>query len=116
MTPQDRSNEVSRIYLAALELPDSDRLGYVQRECVGDKALQRELESLLAWNAEVEPIKAALAGNAMNAVLPGVTASTTLDPKDGNHQRPGAANGHERFTAGTMFAGRFRIVAAPGRW
>ena len=48
MTPQDRSHEVSRIYLAARELPDSDRLAYVQRECAGDEALQRELESLLA--------------------------------------------------------------------
>ena len=65
MTPQDRSNEVSRIYLAARELPDSDRLAYVQRECAGDEALQRELESLLAWNSEVEPFMAALVRDAI---------------------------------------------------
>ena len=62
ITPQDPSNEVSRIYVAAPELPHSDRRAYVRRECAGDTALQRELESLLSWNADVEPVKAALAG------------------------------------------------------
>jgi hypothetical protein len=47
------SNDVSRIYGAALELPDADRLAYVRRECAGDEALQRQVESLLAWNADV---------------------------------------------------------------
>ena len=67
MTPEDRSHEVSRIYLAALELPGSDRLAYVQRECDGDEALQRELESLLAWNSDVEPVVAALVRDAIAA-------------------------------------------------
>ncbi len=115
MTPEDRSHEVSRIYLAALELPGSDRLAYVQRECDGDEALQRELESLLAWNSDVDPFVAALVRDAI-AALPTVgAASTTPDQAERVHQAIDAMTGDERFTAGTLFAGRFRIVTALGR-
>jgi len=85
MTPQDRSQEVSRIYLAARELPDSDRLAYVERECAGDEALQRELESLLAWNSEAEPVMDALVRDAI-AALPTVSvANTTPDQAERIH-------------------------------
>ena len=115
MTPEHRSHEVSRIYLAARELPDSERLAYVQRECGGDEALRRELESLLSWNAEVAPILAALAGDAIAGAEPGSTASTTVLPNEQIHQSVDGRAGDDTFTAGTIFAGRFRIVAALGR-
>jgi len=115
MTPQDRSQEVSRIYLAARELPDSDRLAYVERECAGDEALQRELESLLAWNSEAEPVMDALVRDAI-AALPTVSvANTTPDQAERIHPAMDGTPGEKRFTAGTLFAGRFRIVAALGR-
>jgi len=115
MTPHDWSHEVSRIYVAALELPESDRLAYVQRECAGDETLRRELESLLAWNAEVAPLVAALAGDAIAPAVAGATASTTLDPKEQVQRAIDGRTGDDTFTAGTIFAGRFRIVAALGR-
>ena len=93
MTPEDRSHEVSRIYLAALELPGSDRLAYVQRECDGDEALQRELESLLAWNSDVEPVVAALVRDAIAALPTVAVASTTPDQAERIHQ---AVDDHDR--------------------
>ena len=114
MSPKGHhSNEVSRIHGAALELPDADRLAYVRRECAGDEALQREVESLLAWNADVAPLIAALAGEAV--ALPVPTASTTLGLEAPIHQAVGRGAGDQRLTAGTVLAGRFRIVAAIGR-
>jgi tetratricopeptide (TPR) repeat protein len=107
------SNEVSRIRAAALELPDADRRAYVRRECAGDEALQREVESLLAWNADVAPLIAALAGEAV--VLPVPTASTTLSPEEPVHPAVSRGSVEPRLTAGTVLAGRFRIVAAIGR-
>ncbi|HET9266729.1 MAG TPA: protein kinase [Vicinamibacterales bacterium] len=114
MSPQGHhSNDVSRIYGAALELPESDRLAYLRRECAGDEALQREVESLLAWNADVAPLIAALAGEPV--ALPVPTASTTLSPEGPVHQAVSRGTGEQRLTAGTIIAGRFRIVAAVGR-
>jgi len=116
MTPHGHhSNDVSRIYGAALELPDADRLAFVRRECAGDEALQREVESLLDWNADVAPLVAALARNPIVPPLPGATASTTLAHDDSIPNAAAAAAGDARFTAGTIFAGRFRIVATIGR-
>ena len=61
VSPQGHhSNDVSRIYRAALELPESDRLAHVRRECAGDDALRREVESLLAWDADVAPLERAV--------------------------------------------------------
>jgi eukaryotic-like serine/threonine-protein kinase len=114
MTPKGHhSNDVSRIHRAALDLPESDRLAYVRRECAGDEALQREVESLLAWNADLAPLIAALAGEAV--ALPVPTASTTLGPEEPIHHAVSRGTGDQRLTAGTILAGRFRIVAAIGR-
>ena len=73
-----RSSDVSRIYAEALELPESARLAFVRRACAGDEALQREVEGLLSWNADVAPLVAALAGHAPLPPLPGTTVTTTL--------------------------------------
>ena len=115
MTPTGhRSNDVSRICDAALELPDADRLAFVRRECAGDEALRREVESRLDWNADVAPLVAALAGNPIPP-LPAATASTTVGADAPIRRAATGDGGDVRFTAGTIVAGRFRIVAAIGR-
>src|SRR5262245_29397755 len=115
MTPQDRSKDVSRIYLAARELSDSQRLVYLQGACGEDEALRREVESLLEWNADLAPILAALAGDAAAPALPAVTASTTFGEQAPMPPAGSGKPGDGGFTAGTIFAGRFRIIAPIGR-
>jgi eukaryotic-like serine/threonine-protein kinase len=53
VTPE-RYQEVGRLYRAALELEPSQRAAYLAQECGGDKALIKDVESLLAYDARSE--------------------------------------------------------------
>jgi eukaryotic-like serine/threonine-protein kinase len=48
----DQWAEVKRLFHAALDLPGPERLAYVRREAAGDDTLLREVESLLAAEAD----------------------------------------------------------------
>ena len=50
MTPE-RYKQVGQIYLAALELESNQRAAYLGEACAGDEDLQREVESLLEYQA-----------------------------------------------------------------
>ena len=49
---RDRWQQVKKLYEAALELEAGERTGFLERACGSDKALRRELESLLRHRAE----------------------------------------------------------------
>lgn len=53
MTPE-RYQQIGRLYHAALELSQSERAVWLDRECAGDEALRREVESLIAADEQAE--------------------------------------------------------------
>jgi serine/threonine-protein kinase len=53
MTPE-RYKQVGEIYRAALDLDPGERAAFVERECAGDDALRREVESLLEYRDRAE--------------------------------------------------------------
>jgi len=46
----DRWEQINRIWDAALEVPEEERPGFLERNCQGDEELRREVESLLAYD------------------------------------------------------------------
>jgi len=69
----ERWHEVSRLYHAARARSPEDRAAFLADACIGDNALQREVESLLAQ----EPLSHSFLGNPMIAA-PGEIPSGTL--------------------------------------
>src|SRR5262245_18901404 len=53
MTPE-RWRQVEQLYIAALEREDDQRAAFLDKACAGDETLRREVESLLAHEAQVE--------------------------------------------------------------
>lgn len=53
MTPERRAR-VEEIFLAAIELPEAERLGHVESACGDDEELRREVLSLLAYQEEID--------------------------------------------------------------
>ena len=58
MTPE-RWEQIGQLYEAALQLPPAERAAYLARRCGEDDALRREVESLLAAEAEAGAFLAA---------------------------------------------------------
>jgi Tol biopolymer transport system component/predicted Ser/Thr protein kinase len=52
--PAERSERIEQLYHAARERDPVERTAFLQQACAGDEALQQEVESLLAEDAEVE--------------------------------------------------------------
>jgi eukaryotic-like serine/threonine-protein kinase len=74
------------VFLAALELPASDRPAFLAEAC-GDDALRQEVDSLLAFHQDGEPME-------------GGSAPDPVEPT---------------FAPGEVFAGRYRMIARIGR-
>jgi len=70
MTPE-RFQRVSEIYHAALDRPAGERAAFVEQMCPGDGELRREVESLLAADANAGPFMAAAPEPAMETQLIG---------------------------------------------
>jgi serine/threonine-protein kinase len=88
----ERFARVRAIFEAALEQPARDRLAFVKGACVGDAALLREVEAMLAADATGDPL----------LDRPPSTPSSSA-PEEG------------RFPAGTVLAGRYRILGRLGQ-
>lgn len=84
-----------RIYAAVLELPAAQRDGYLDRECADDAALRAEVDSLLEFAASPSMV---ISGELVAEQAAEVDQAATAD-----------------FTAGDVFADRYRIVSALGR-
>src|SRR5438046_8911039 len=51
--PAERSDRIEQLYHAARERGPDERATFLQQACAGDEALRREVESLLAEDADV---------------------------------------------------------------
>jgi serine/threonine-protein kinase len=91
VTPE-RFARVRAIFEAALDQPARDRQGFVKGACAGDAVLQREVEAMLAADATGAPL----------LDRPASTPSSSA-PDEG------------RFPAGTVLAGRYRILGRLGQ-
>ena len=88
----ERFARVRAIFEAALEQPARDRQGFVKGACAGDHVLLREVEAMLAADATGAPL----------LDRPASTPSSSA-PEEG------------RFPAGTVLAGRYRILGRLGQ-
>ncbi len=88
VTPQ-RFAQVRAIFEAAVERPVAERRAFAAGACAGDAALLREVEAMLAADATADPL---------------------LD-----RQKVSSAPEEGRFPAGTVLAGRYRILGLLGR-
>src|SRR5262245_9777143 len=91
VTPE-RFARVRAIFEAALEQPSAQRGAFVKGACVGEPALLREVEAMLAADATGAPL----------LDRPASTPSSSA-PDEG------------RFPAGTVLAGRYRILGRLGQ-
>src|SRR5437870_10291690 len=87
MTNSDRWQQVERLYHDALERPASERAQFVRDACGGDEALQREVESLLAYASDAQqfmdaPVIAVAAASGPSEAEDGslLAAGTQLGP------------------------------------
>jgi hypothetical protein len=108
MTPE-RHQHIKRLFLAAVELSPSEQEAFLGMACGTDEELRREIQSLLDNHRtqtlleSTAPAGAALFSTALTSTRPKETASDAAD--DADPARP----------AGTMIAGRYRLVAPLGR-
>jgi predicted ATPase len=72
MTPQ-RFQRVSEIYHAAMDRPTGERAAFLDQACEGDSGLRREVQSLLAADAEAGAFMATATGGAMDTQAVGAT-------------------------------------------
>src|SRR5579863_9631637 len=92
VTPQ-RFAQVRAIFEAAVERPVTERRSFAAGACGGDTALLREVEAMLAAEAQPDPI---------------------LD-RNPDRNPPSSAPEEGRFPAGTVLAGRYRILGLLGQ-
>jgi predicted Ser/Thr protein kinase len=90
LTPE-RFARVRAIFEAALERPAAERRAFAAGACVGDAALLREVEAMLAAEARSDPL------------LPRERPPSSSAPEEG------------RFPSGTILGERYRILGLLGR-
>ena len=84
---------IRQVFEAALERPQAERRAFVEAACGSDAGLRAEIDRMLAAEEE-------LLGRLDDTARTGVHPAEAID--------------ESRFDAGTLFAGRFRIVARLG--
>ena len=106
MDPQQQHDRIKRLFLAAVELEPEARQAFLEHACDGDDELRAEVESLLAHHRPstiIEPSEPAPAPRPASPVSPG------------RHAASGSGTEDSRFDAGTLVAGRYRIIGRIGR-
>ena len=98
MTPE-RWQQVEQIYHSALERGESQRASFLKEACAGDEELRREVESLLAQQAEAENfIEApALEVAAKGVAVVGDSAQVTVSVRSQDPSRVGQTVSHYRI-------------------
>ncbi|HUO07038.1 MAG TPA: serine/threonine-protein kinase [Phycisphaerae bacterium] len=139
MSP-DKYNRVKEIFLAACDKPDAERTSYIQNAAKGDAEILREVESLLHEHhrdTQIMPNDPESPIGSMSAILShaGIEVGQPIDDPDAQPDILGQNNtryldesstsslssSHSgfvdagRFMAGTMVAGRYRIIELLGR-
>jgi hypothetical protein len=104
----ERHEQVKHIFLAACDLQPTEIAAFLNRVCAGDAELRQEVQSLLANHPSETIIGAALTKNhpaRLRRPVPSHVAGV-----DSTGPPP-----QERFSPGTILAGRFRVIAPLGR-
>lgn len=104
MTPE-RHEQIKRLFLAACELEGAARADYLARECSEDDELRTEIESLLKHHLE----KTILENEQLNTGPADVLMQADIPTKISPVQGP------QVWTAGTIVAGRYRIINILGQ-
>ena len=68
MVPE-RWRQISEIFHAALGRDEASQRAFLDVACMGDESLRREVESLLAYPSDVEPLLGVPTGESMGTVL-----------------------------------------------
>ncbi len=89
----DTFRRIRRIFEEALERPEGRRRVFVENACDGDALLLREVNRMLSAEGQAAPL--------LDAIAPGPPSSSA--PEEG------------RFPAGTVLAGRYRILGLLGK-
>ncbi|HEY2414727.1 MAG TPA: serine/threonine-protein kinase [Pirellulaceae bacterium] len=115
MTPE-RHQQIKRLFLAAVELAPGEVESFLERECRDDAELLAEVESLLA-NHRTETLLGR--GTKISTEVSAVPSDTDTGTEAAlaraeMHAKAASAERVVR-SAGTMIAGRYRIVSPLGR-
>jgi eukaryotic-like serine/threonine-protein kinase len=54
--PSNRWEEINCLYDAVVDLAEADRTSFLEKACAGDAELRREVESLLAYDKQAQPL------------------------------------------------------------
>ncbi len=103
MDPQ-RHERIKRLFLAACELEPDARNAFLEQACDGDAELRSEVESLLAHHRPTTIIE-----------TPQQPTTRRQQPPAGSPTGSQSGLDSSRFAAGTLVAGRYRIVGQLGR-
>jgi serine/threonine-protein kinase len=94
----DEHQRAHEIFLRAAALAPAEREAFLDLECAGDGALRQRVQALLSQQDET-----------------GDVSRMAMGPLVTERSQPDDAAGPERFTAGDVFAERYRIVTLLGR-
>jgi serine/threonine-protein kinase len=110
----ERFGRVRAIFEEALEQPAPGRAAFVARACVGEPDVEREVLAMLAADAEANPLLDARGSPGPRGPgLPGGDAVRRPGPLGPG--LPDSTPEEGRFPAGTVLAGRYRILGLLGR-
>ncbi len=116
-----RYQQVKRLYMAAAELDARQVAAFLAAACADDEALRREVESLLAHHRPVtllvDETRQAGAGQLVRPALDELLATPsgttgTVPPRAGSRSVDAEP---ERFSPGTILAGRYRMLGLLGK-
>ena len=110
--------KVRAIFESALERPPEERDGFLRGACGDDAAMLAELERMLAAEDQSHRLIDSVRAETKDGLCPSckseIGESHRFCPFCGT-PAPGTPSEEGRFRAGTLFAGRFRIVGLLGR-
>jgi predicted Ser/Thr protein kinase len=97
VTPE-RFGQIRAIFEAALDLPENEREEYAVTACAGDAGLLKEVEAMLDAEAGTDRL--------LDGQTPAATPSSDISS---------SAPDEGRFPAGTVLAGRYRVLGLLGK-
>jgi serine/threonine-protein kinase len=121
----DRWRRIDELFEAALEREGvEERAAFLEKACVGDQQLRREVEKMLGFERQVEDFMETPVFDAAARLITG-QAETLLSDPDDNEEKPSARQSQSLFTSGSIDDARFisgdvlveryRIVGLLGR-
>ena len=121
---RDRWRRIDELFEAALEREGAERAAFLDRACVGDVSLRREVEKMLGFDRQVEDFMETPVFAAAARLITG-QAETLLSDSADIEKNPSASRSQSlfasgsiddaRFIPGDVLVERYRIVGLLGR-